>query len=378
YAGRVFYSLAKASAAGVPTFTILHGPSTAGGAYMPGMSDYNVGVKNNGMAALGGAALVQAATGEIADERELGGTEMHASVSGLMEHLAEDDADGIHKMRELVGRLGWNSHCPPKLESDFQDPLYDAEEILGLVPTDYKVPYDSRELIARLVDGSDFIEFSNRFGTNLVCVHASIFGHDVALVANNGPMGPDEAAKGAHFFQTVDQANIPLIFLNNITGYMVGTEYEQAGMIKHGAKMIQAVSNIRVPKLSFYVGASYGAGNYGMSGFGYEPDFLFTWPSASSGVMGGEQAAATMEAVAYAGAKRRGTEPDLDALAKQSAAIISHFDSQCDAFYSSGRMLDQGMIDPRDTRKICGFLLQTLWEREHRKTQPNAFGISRM
>ena len=149
-------------------------------------------------------------------------------------------------------------------------------------------------------------------------------------------------------------------------------------MIKHGAKMIQAVSNIRVPKLSFYVGASYGAGNYGMSGFGYEPDFLFTWPSASSGVMGGEQAAATMEAVAYAGAKRRGTEPDLDALAKQSAAIISHFDSQCDAFYSSGRMLDQGMIDPRDTRKICGFLLQTLWEREHRKTQPNAFGISRM
>ena len=229
-----------------------------------------------------------------------------------------------------------------------------------------------------LVDGSDFIEFSNRFGTNLVCVHASIFGHDVALVANNGPMGPDEAAKGAHFFQTVDQANIPLIFLNNITGYMVGTEYEQAGMIKHGAKMIQAVSNIRVPKLTFYVGASYGAGNYGMSGFGYEPDFLFTWPSASSGVMGGEQAAATMEAVAFAGAKRRGTEPDIDALAKQSSAIISHFDSQCDAFYSSGRMLDQGMIDPRDTRNICGFLLQTLWEREHRKIQPNAFGISRM
>ncbi|NCG09661.1 MAG: acyl-CoA carboxylase subunit beta [Alphaproteobacteria bacterium] len=378
YAGRVFYSLAKASAAGVPTFTILHGPSTAGGAYMPGMSDYNVGVKNNGMAALGGAALVQAATGEIADERELGGTEMHASVSGLMEHLAEDDADGIHKMRELVGRLGWNSHCPPTPQREFQDPLYDTEEILGLVPTDYKVPYDSRELIARLVDGSDFIEFSNRFGTNLVCVHASIFGHDVALVANNGPMGPDEAAKGAHFFQTVDQANIPLIFLNNITGYMVGTEYEQAGMIKHGAKMIQAVSNIRVPKLTFYVGASYGAGNYGMSGFGYEPDFLFTWPSASSGVMGGEQAAATMEAVAFAGAKRRGTEPDIDALAKQSSAIISHFDSQCDAFYSSGRMLDQGMIDPRDTRNICGFLLQTLWEREHRKIQPNAFGISRM
>lgn len=377
-AGRVFYSLARASAAGVPTFTILHGPSTAGGAYMPGMSDYNVGVKNNGMAALGGAALVQAATGEVADERELGGTEMHASVSGLMEHLAEDDADGILKMRELVGRLGWNSHCPAPPEREFEPPLYDSEEILGLVPADYKVSYDARELIARLVDGSELVEFSSRFGPNLVCAHAGIFGHDVALVANNGPMGPDEAAKGAHFFQTVDQANIPLIFLNNITGYMVGTEYERAGMIKHGAKMIQAVSNIRVPKLTFYVGASYGAGNYGMAGFGYEPDFLFTWPSASTGVMGGEQAAATMEAVAFAGAKRRGEKPDKDALAKQSAAIIAHFDSQCDAFYSSGRMLDQGMIDPRDTRKICGFLLQTLWEKANRTVQPNAFGVARI
>ena len=378
HGGSVFYTLAKLSAAGIPTMTVLHGPSTAGGAYMPGMSDYNVGVKHNGMAALGGAALVQAATGEIADERELGGSEMHSSVTGLIEYLAEDDRDGIRQIREVVGGIGWNEHCPPAPQRAFEPPLYAAEEILGLVPIDYKVPYDGRELIARLVDGSEFTDFKSRFGPNLVCVQAKIFGHPVGLVANNGPMGPDEAAKGAHFFQIIDQANIPLVFLNNITGYMVGTEYERAGMIKHGAKMIQAASNIRVPKLSYYVGASYGAGNYGMSGLGYEPDFLFSWPGAMTGVMSGESASGTMEAVALAGAKRRGVEPDLEALAKQKAAIEKIFGGQEDAFFTSGRLLDNGIIDPRDTRQVIGFTLETIWERKHRDLQPNAFGIGRM
>lgn len=378
HGGNCFYMLGRLSAAGIPTLTVLHGPSTAGGAYMPGMSDYNVGVKNNGMAALGGAALVQAATGEVADERELGGSEMHAAVSGLIEYLAEDDADGIRQMREVVANLGWNEHCAPTPTRDFDEPLYEADEILGLVPTDYKIPYDGRELIARLVDGSSFTDFKPRFGPNLVCTQAKIFGHPIAIVANNGPMGPDEAAKGAHFFQIVDQANTPLIFLNNITGYMVGTAYEQKGMIKHGSKMIQAVSNIRVPKLTFYVGASYGAGNYGMAGLGFEPDFLFTWPSAMSGVMSGESAAGTMETVAIAGAKRRGIEPNMEALAKQRAAIEQIFGAQEDALYTSGRMLDQGVVDPRDTRKILGFLLDTIWERKHRDVQPNAFGVARM
>ena len=378
HGGSVFYTLAKLSAAGIPTMTVLHGPSTAGGAYMPGMSDYNVGVKHNGMAALGGAALVQAATGEIADERELGGSEMHSSVTGLIEYLAEDDRDGIRQIREVVGGIGWNEHCPPAPQRAFEPPLYAAEEILGLVPIDYKVPYDGRELIARLVDGSEFTDFKSRFGPNLVCVQAKIFGHPVGLVANNGPMGPNEAAKGAHFFQIIDQANIPLVFLNNITGYMVGTEYERAGMIKHGAKMIQAASNIRVPKLSYYVGASYGAGNYGMSGLGYEPDFLFSWPGAMTGVMSGESASGTMEAVALAGAKRRGVEPDLEALAKQKAAIEKIFGGQEDAFFTSGRLLDNGIIDPRDTRQVIGFTLETIWERKHRDLQPNAFGIGRM
>ena len=220
HGGKVFASLAHLSAARLPTMTVLHGPSTAGGAYMPGMSDYNVGVKHNGMAALGGAALVQAATGEIADERELSGS-VHASVSGLMEYLAEDDSDGIRQIRDVVAGLGWNEHCPPMPTRSYDAPLYDMEDILGLVPVDYKVPYDAREVMARLFDGSSFTDFKSRFGPNLVCAQGTVFGHPVGIVGNNGPMGPDEAAKGAHFFQIIDQANVPLIFLNNITGYMV-------------------------------------------------------------------------------------------------------------------------------------------------------------
>lgn len=376
--GKSFYMLARLSASGVPTMTVLHGPSTAGGAYMPGMSDYNVGVKRNGMAALGGAALVQAATGEVADERELGGAEMHASVTGLMEYLAEDDADGILHLRDVINRLGWNQHCPPPPQHEFDEPVYDTEEILGLVPTDYKVPYDVHELVARLVDGSDFTAFKSRYGVSMVCLHAKVYGYAVGMLGNNGPIDPDGATKAAHFMQLCDQANIPLVFLNNITGYMVGTKYEHAGMIKHGSKMIQTVSNVRVPKLSFYVGGSFGAGNYGMAGMSYDPDFLFTWPAATTGVMGGEQAAKTMDQVALVSAKRRGVEADMDALAKQHEAIVAHFDRQSDAFYTSGRMLDNGMIDPRDTRQVLGFTLQTCWEAQHRKLQPNAFGVARM
>lgn len=376
--GEIFYMLGRLSAAGVPTFTVLHGPSTAGGAYMPGMSDYNVGVKHNGMAALGGAALVQAATGEVSDERELGGTEMHASVSGLMEYLAENDADGIAQVRDLVGRIGWNARCAQMPPRDFVEPQYSSEEILGLVPVDYKIPYDARELVARIVDGSDFSDFKSRYGASMVCLHAKVYGHAVGILCNNGPIDPDGAAKATHFIQLCDQADIPLVFLNNITGYMVGLKYERAGMIKMGSKMIQAVSNVRVPKISFYVGASFGAGNYGMAGIGYHPDFLFTWPSAVTGVMGGEQAAGTMEQVAISGAKRRGVEVDMEALAKQRQAIESIFNSQNDAFTTSGKMLDCGMIDPRDTRRVLGVALDTLWEAKHRELHPNAFGVARI
>ena len=378
YGGGMFRGLARLSAAGIPTFVILHGPSTAGGAYQPGMSDYVIGVKKNGMAALAGAALVRAATGEIADEQELGGSEMHASVSGLVEYLAEDDAHGILILRDLMKRLNWNARCPTPPETCFMEPLYDSEEIAGIVPVDYKKPYDVRELIARLVDGSDFVDFKPRFGSSTVCIQAAIYGEPCGIIGNNGPIDPNGAAKATQFFQLCDQSDLPIIFLNNTTGYMVGTEYEQAGMIKHGAKMIQAVSNVRVPKISLYIGASFGAGNYGMCGFAYEPDFLFAWPNATTGVMGGEQAALTMEQVVTNAAKRRGEEIDPALIARQREALIAHFDRQSTAFYTSGRVLDHGVIDPRDSRRVLGFALQTVWEARHRTLQANSFGVARI
>jgi geranyl-CoA carboxylase beta subunit len=379
--GGMFRRMAKASAAGVPTFVVLHGPSTAGGAYTPGMSDYVVGIRKNGMAALAGAALTQAATGEIPDEQQLGGAEMHATTSGLVEYLAEDDAHGILICRDLVRRLDWNKNCPPLPRPFVPPPLYDPDELAGVVPIDHKRAYDVHEVITRLVDGSDIVDFKPRFGPGTVCAQAHIYGHAIGIIGNNGPIDPNGAAKATHFLQLCDQSETPLVFLNNTTGYMVGTATEQAGMIKHGAKMIQAVSNVRVPKITLYIGASYGAGNYGMCGHAYEPDFLFAWPNASTGVMGGEQAAITMGIVARGAAKRRGIEPTpaMEAqLAKQKQAILEHFAPQSNAFYTSGRMLDHGVIDPRDTRKILGFALETCWEARHRRTQPNTFGVARI
>jgi geranyl-CoA carboxylase beta subunit len=377
--GGLFYNLAKLSAAGIPTISVLHGPSTAGGAYMPGLSDYVVGVKKNGMAALAGAALVYAATGEKADDRTLGGSEMHASVSGLVEYLAEDDTHGIELARDIVKRLDWNKTVSPNTPTTpvYSEPAHSPDQLAGLVPVNAKTPWDVRELVARIVDASDFSEFKPDYGAATVCMHASIYGIACGLIGNNGPIDPDGATKAAQFIQTCDQAGLPLIFINNTTGYMVGTEYEQAGMIKHGAKMIQAVANVRVPKLSLYAGASYGAGNYGMCGYAYEPDFLFAWPNANTGVMGGEQAATTMTMVARSGARRKGIEIDEDALQQQHNAIVDHFDRQSGAFYTSGRVLDHGVIDPRDTRRVLGFCLQTCLEGRNRTLRPNTFGVAR-
>jgi len=376
--GGMFHGLARLSAAGIPTIVVLHGPSTAGGAYQPGMSDYVIGVKKNGMAALAGAALVKAATGEVAEDAQLGGSEMHASVSGLVEYLAEDDSHGLEIARDLIDRLDWNSACPRPEPRTFQEPAFSPDEIAGVVPVDYQKPYDVREVVARIVDGSDFVDFKPRYGVSTVCIQAEIFGQPCALIGNNGPIDPNGATKAAQFFQLCDQSNLPIIFLNNTTGYMVGIEYEHAGMIKHGSKMIQAVSNVKVPKISLYIGASFGAGNYGMCGYAYEPDFLFTWPNATTGVMGGEQAALTMEHVMINSARRRGKEIDSAALEAQKHAIIEHYDRQSDAFYTSGRLLDHGMIDPRDTRKVLGFALQTCWESRNRTLRPNSFGIARL
>jgi len=376
--GAVFRNLARMSAAGLPTMVVLHGGSTAGGAYMPGMSDYVIGVKENGMAALGGAALVKAATGEEADERELGGSEMHASVSGVVEYLVENDAHGLLKARDIIGNLDWNKRAKAVERRVYEDPLYPAEQLAGVVPTDPKVPYDVRELLARVVDGSSLEEFKSRYGASTVCGFSSITGIACAFIGNNGPIDTQGATKAAQFIQLCDQADLPLIFLNNTTGYMVGTAYEQAGMIKHGSKMIQAVATARVPKISLYVGASFGAGNYGMCGWSYDPDFLFAWPSARTGVMAGQSAATTMSEVAKAGAARKGQVIEQDVLDRQANVIKEHFDAQESAFYTSGRVLDHGIIDPRDTRKVLTFCLETVLEGRHRELRANSFGVARL
>ncbi len=377
-AGAVFRNLALLGADGIPTVAVLHGPSTAGGAYMPGLSDYVIGVKKNGMAALAGAALVHAATGEMADDRELGGSEMHASTSGLVEYLADDDAHGIALARDVVRRIDWNKRLPALPARVFDEPLHDPQELAGIVPVDYRKPYDVREVVCRIVDGSDFEEFKPRYGAATLCIQASINGIACGLIGNNGPIDPAGATKATQFIQLCDQADMPIVFLNNTTGYMVGTAYEQAGMIKHGSKMIQAVSNTRVPRITLYIGASFGAGNYGMSGLAFEPDFIFAWPNATTGVMGGEQAAGTMTMVAKVGAKRKGIDIDEATLAAQHKTIATHFDRQSDAFYTSGRCLDHGVIDPRDTRKVLGFCLETCLEARNRTLQPNSFGVARM
>ncbi|MFW8595101.1 acyl-CoA carboxylase subunit beta [Cribrihabitans neustonicus] len=377
FGGRVFRNLARLSAAGLPTIAVLHGPSTAGGAYMPGMSDYVIGVKKNGLAALAGTALVAAATGEQADERELGGAEMHASVSGLVEYLAEDDAHAIRLARGVMRDLDWNGSLPPDNRPGFDEPVLPPGDLAGVVPLDYRTPYDVQEVAARIVDGSRLSGFKPGYGAATVCIKAHLHGMPVGLIGNNGPIDPAGASKAAQFIQLCGQAGTPLVFLSNTTGFMVGTEYEQAGMIKHGSKMIQAVTNVDVPRITLYIGASFGAGNYGMSGFPYEPDFLFAWPNAVTGVMGGEQAAGTMNMVARAAARRQGAEIDEQRLAKQSAALKAHFDRQHSAFYTSGRCLDHGIIDPRDTRKVLGFCLETCREARARRLNPNSYGVSR-
>ncbi|PIE14070.1 MAG: acetyl-CoA carboxylase carboxyltransferase subunit [Rhodobacterales bacterium] len=374
HGGGMFAGLARLSAAGIPVITVLHGASTAGGAYQPGLSDYVIGVRGNGMAMLAGSALVKAATGEDADDATLGGSEMHAVTTGLVEYLAENDAHGIEIARDVVAGLGWGGGPVPR---PHDAPLHDPDDIAGVVPVDYRKPYDMREVAARLTDGSRLRDFKPDYGPATVCLHGEIMGMPVGIMGNNGPIDPDGATKATHFLQAMEQAGTPVIFLGNTTGYMVGAEYEHGGMIKHGSKMIQAVTNLTVPKISLYIGASFGAGNYGMCGYAFGADFLFSWPNAMTGVMGGEQAATTMEQVALRTAARKGVTPDPKRMAAQRAKITAHFDAQSDAFFTSGRMLDHGIIDPRDTRRVIGFCLQTCAEARGRSVNKLSFGVGR-
>ncbi len=372
HGGAIFYNLAKLSAAGLPVVTVVHGSSTAGGAYMPGLSDYVIMVRGRAKAFLAGPPLLKAATGEIATDEELGGALMHTHVSGLGEYLAEDDSDGVRLAREVLSRLNLTSEKKPEAS---KPPRYPAEDLLGVMPADYRKAVDMREAIARFVDDSDFLDFKADYGMATVCGHAAVQGHKVGIVTNNGPLDPAGATKATHFIQACCQAGLPILYLQNTTGYIVGKASEEAGMIKHGSKMIQAVSNANVPQLTLMCGASFGAGNYGMCGRGFNPRFLFSWPNAQTAVMGAEQAALTMAIVMEAGAKRKGLPVDEEKITGLKKQIVDNFEKQQNAFVTSARMLDDGIIDPRDTRNVLGFALSIC--SEDRKLRPMQFGVAR-
>ena len=379
HGGSGFYWLARLSAAGLPVISVVHGSSTAGGAYMPGLSDYVVMVRERARAFLAGPPLLKAATGEIATEEELGGAAMHGAVSGLADYLAEDDADALRITRELVAALGWDgaSADRPAPQGGWAQPLFDAEELLGIASTDHRKPLDMREVIARIVDGSSLLEFKPDYGPATVTGHAAICGMRVGILSNNGPLDPAGATKATHFIQACCQSGTPLLYLQNTTGFMVGKDYERAGMIKHGSKMIQAMANATVPRITVHCGASFGAGNYGMSGRGFMPDFCFSWPNAKTAVMGAEQAATTMAIVMEAGMRRKGQEVDQAAIEAMRAKVIATFERQSDAFFTSGRLLDDGVIDPRDTRKVLATVLAVCAEAAQRQLRPVQFGVAR-
>jgi len=374
HGGSLFRNLARLSAAGIPVITVQHGSGTAGGAYMPGLSDIVVMVRGRSRAFLAGPPLLMAATGEVATEEELGGAEMHTGVSGLGEYLAEDDRQALGIARDLLQRIGWQGVSRPQAA----EPVFHRDELLGLMPAHHREPVDMREVMARIVDGSELLEFKPLYGAATLCAQARIGGHAVGLISNNGPIDVAGANKATHFIQWMCQLGHPLIYLQNTTGYMVGKDSEQGGMIKHGSKMIQAVTNATVPQITIQCGASFGAGNYGMCGRGYSPRFLFSWPQAKTAVMGGEQAARTMQIVAEAGMARKGITPDPAQMQAQFDQIVNVFESQADAFHTSGLVLDDGVIDPRDTRAVLAFCLDTCAEAAAREPRRMQFGVARM
>ncbi|SDD94646.1 geranyl-CoA carboxylase beta subunit [Variovorax sp. CF079] len=374
--GSLFRNLARMSAAGLPVITVTHGSSTAGGAYQTGLSDYIVMVRGRSRAFLAGPPLLKAATGEIATEEELGGALMHTSISGLGDYLAEDDRDAIRIAREILAHIDWNRELPAEAPRRFKPPRHDAEELLGIMPMDPKRPVDMRQVITRIADDSEFLAFGENYGSATVVGHIKIEGLPLGVVTNNGPIDSAGANKATHFIQACCQARTPILYLNNTTGYMVGKAHEEAGMIKHGSKMIQAVTNATVPQITLYCGASYGAGNYGMCGRGFHPRFCFSWPNARTAVMGAEQAAGTMVMVTEAAMKRKGAvdQAKLDELERR---IIERFESQTSVFTTSARLLDDGVIDPRDTRAVIAQVLSICRDAELRRPQAMQFSVAR-
>ncbi len=373
--GRLFYEITELSKLRIPTISVVFGASTAGGAYQPGMSDYNIFIKNQSKVFLGGVALTKMATGEDADEESLGGADMHTRTSGLGDYLAEDELDGIRICREVVSHLNWRKKGPgPTLLID--KPLYDQEELLGLVNEDLRVPFDIRDVIARTVDGSRFEEFKPLYGPTLVTGWASVHGYPIGIVGNNGPLLSEPSEKAAQFIQLCNQIDVPILFLHNITGYIVGTDFEQGGITKNGSKMINAVANSTVPHISIIVGASDGAGNYGMSGRAYGTRFTYIWPTAKIAVMGPKQMAGVMSIVQRAAAERRGIEFDEEVDAKR-AGIAEHWaEERSKGLFATSRVSDDGMIDPRDTRTVIAISLSICHNQDVAGTKE--FGTWRM
>jgi acyl-CoA carboxylase subunit beta len=373
--GRLFYEITELSKMRIPTISVVFGASTAGGAYQPGMSDYNILIRNQSKVFLGGPPLVKMATGEDADEEALGGAEMHTSVSGLGDYLAEDEMDAIRLCREVVKHLNWRK-LGPEPAATFDAPKHDAEDLLGMVARDLRTPFDMREVIARIVDGSYFEEFKALYGPTLVCGWASVHGYPVGIIGNNGALFSESAEKAAQFIQLCNQIDTPIVFLHNITGYIVGTDFEQGGITKNGSKMINAVSNSTVPHISIIVGASYGAGNYGMSGRAFGTRFTYIWPTAKIAVMGPKQMAGVMTIVGRAAAQRRGAAFDEEADAKR-AAISEHWaEERSKGLFATSRISDDGMIDPRDTRTIIAMSLSACANNKVQGTKE--FGTWRM
>ncbi len=357
--GQMFRDLTRMSAAGIPTIALVFGNSTAGGAYIPGMCDHVVMIKERSKVFLAGPPLVKMATGEESDDESLGGAEMHARISGLADHFAVDEPDAIRIGRRIVARLNWTKQGPQP--GPVVEPKYDAQELLGVVPADLRIPFDPREVIARIVDGSEFDEFKPLYGPSLVTGWCRLHGYPLGILANaRGVLFSEEAQKATQFIQLANRSNTPLLFLHNTTGYMVGKAYEEGGMIKHGSMMINAVSNSTVPHISVVIGASYGAGNYGMCGRAYDPRFMFTWPSAKAAVMGGAQLAGVLSIVSRAAAAARGAQVDEEADAALRAAVEAQIEAESLPMFLSGRLYDDGVIDPRDTRTVLGICLSAI------------------
>ena len=372
--GRIFYNQANLSAKGIPQIAVVMGSCTAGGAYVPAMSDVTIIVREQGTIFLAGPPLVKAATGEVVTAEDLGGGDVHTRLSGVADYLAEDDAHALALARQAVAGLNRSKPATVRWESP-EEPAYDPDELLGVVPHSLTIPYDIREVIARLVDGSRFDEFKARFGETLVCGFAHIRGCPVGIIANNGVLFSESAAKGAHFVELCSQRSIPLVFLQNITGFMVGKKYESEGIARHGAKLVTAVATTQVPKITLLVGGSYGAGNYGMCGRAYSPRFLWTWPNSRISVMGGEQAAGVLATVRRDGIERSGGSWSAEEEAEFKRPTLEMFAEQSHPLYASARLWDDGVIDPRKTRDVLALSLSAALNAPIAETR---FGVFRM